>query len=265
MSEFGYIASHEGYISKGERNVFGSETLCMRLRYRERVKKIQEKEKTRVREAPRLCLQENGKAKEDTAKDGSKTQTGIGHEDGAGTLVAVVVTAAAAAASGLGATETSDGNGVGGGGRWGSGGGHGGRQRRVALVGFLSTARVVLSAGALAGSVVAAVADAVCSPLLADEVGQGLGVLGDVGRGTVVADAAVGQVVRVAVIFLGGHGVDTGLLEADERAGGNVLGAPVISGGGWDGIGVDGVGVVLLDSRLSSSEASEGGNAEGED
>ncbi|MBO1764809.1 hypothetical protein JQN64_26895, partial [Escherichia coli] len=54
------------------------------------------------------------------------------------------------------------------------------------------------------------------------------------------------------------------MLEADERAGSDVLGAPVISSGGWDGIGVDGVWVVHLDGILSSREASEGGNAEDE-
>ncbi|MBO1764808.1 hypothetical protein JQN64_26890, partial [Escherichia coli] len=65
-------------------------------------------------------LQEDGKAKEDAAEDGGEAKTGIGHEERAGTVVAVVV--AAAAASGLGATEASDGNGVGGSARWGSSG-----------------------------------------------------------------------------------------------------------------------------------------------
>lgn len=54
------------------------------------------------------------------------------------------------------------------------------------------------------------------------------------------------------------------MLKADKRAGGNVLGAPIISGSRRDGIGVDGVWVVILNRRLSSREASEGGNAEGE-
>lgn len=62
---------------------------------------------------PCFFLQQDSKAKEDAAKDGGKTETGIGHEDGAGALVAVsVVVVLAAAASGLGATEASDGNGV---------------------------------------------------------------------------------------------------------------------------------------------------------
>ena len=64
--------------------------------------------------------------------------------------------------------------------------------------------------------------------MLADEVWQCLGVLGDVGRDTVLADAGVGKSVGVAVVLLGGHGVDAGLLEADERALGPVLVTPVI-------------------------------------
>lgn len=144
-------------------------------------------------------LQQDGKAEENAAEDSGEAETGIRHEDGAGTLVVIVV-AAAAAASGLGATKASHWNGVGGSTRRGSGGGHGSRQRSVAPVGFLSTARVVLTAGTLARSIAVAVIGAVGSPLLADEEGQGLGVLGDVGRDAVITDAFIGQVVRVAVI-----------------------------------------------------------------
>jgi hypothetical protein len=82
----------------------------------------------------------------------------------------------------------------------------------------------------LAGAVTVAVLDAGVSPLLADEVWQGLRVLGDVGSDTVVTDAGVGQSIRVAVVLLGGHGVYAGLLEADERALCPVLVAPVIWG-----------------------------------
>lgn len=96
------------------------------------------------------------------------------------------------------------------------------------MLGAVKYFEASLPAGALAGSIAATVVDAVVSPLLADEVGKGLGVLGDVGRDAVVADAVVGQIVRVAVVRLGRHGFDTGLLETDERAGGDVLGAPVI-------------------------------------
>lgn len=91
-----------------------------------------------------------------------------------------------------------------------------------------------LPTGALAGGIVATVVDAVVSPLLADEEGQRLRVLGNVGRDAVVADALVGEVVRVAAVFLRGHGGDARLLQTDEGALGGVLRAPVI----WtDGLG----------------------------
>lgn len=138
-----------------------------------------------------------------------------------------------------------------------------------------------IPASALASAVTVAVGDAVVSPLLADEVWQGLRVLGDVGRDTVVTDTGVGQSVGIAVVLLGGHGVDTGLLEADERALCPVLVAPVIwtmldeakliqmtlhtPGRLVDGVGVNGVWVAHLGSVLSSDQASEGGNTEGED
>jgi hypothetical protein len=83
-------------------------------------------------------------------------------------------------------------------------------------------------ASALAGAVTVAVLNAGVSPLLADEVGQGLGVLRDVWGDTVVTDACVGQSIGVAVVLLGGHGFYAGLLEANERALCPVLVAPVI-------------------------------------
>ena len=86
-----------------------------------------------------------------------------------------------------------------------------------------------------AGVIIAAVSDTLGAPFCADVVWEGLRVLGDVGRDIVVAYAAVGQSVlsmlvrnghmlygngmyRIAVVGHGGHGSDTGLLEADERA-----------------------------------------------
>lgn len=152
--------------------------------------------------ARQTSLQENGKAEKDTAKESSQTQTSVGHEEGAGAIVVVVVAAAAAAAAagGLGTTETSDWDGVAGGTGWLCGGGHGGGERSVTTVGLLGTAWVVLTAGALAGRVVAAVFNAVVSPLLADEEGQGLGVFGNVWGDTVIANAVVGQGVGIAVI-----------------------------------------------------------------
>lgn len=149
----------------------------------------------------RTSLQEDGKAEKDAAEESSQTQTSVGHEEGASAgVVVVVATVAAAAAGGLGTTETSDWDGVAGGTGWLCGGGHGGGERSVTAVGLLGTAWVVLTAGALAGRVIAAVVNAVVSPLLADEEWQGLGVFGNVWGDAVVADTVVGQVVRIAVI-----------------------------------------------------------------
>ena len=52
---------------------------------------------------------------------------------------------------------------------------------------------MVLTAVAGAGVVGAAGGDALVAPLLADEVGEGEGVLGDVRLKAVAADAAVGE------------------------------------------------------------------------
>ena len=86
--------------------------------------------------------------------------------------------------------------------RAGGSGGLGGRSRGhygadggVALVGLLGTARVIVTARGAAGAVAVAVIHALCAPLSADEVGEGLRVLGDVRGDTVVAHAVVGQVI----------------------------------------------------------------------
>lgn len=77
----------------------------------------------------------------------------------------------------------------------GRGGGQHGADGGVALVGLLGTARVVGTAGGSAGAVAFAVVHALRAPLGADEVGEGLRVLGDVGRDAVIAHAVVGQVI----------------------------------------------------------------------
>jgi len=77
---------------------------------------------------------------------------------------------------------------------------------------------VLLAAGGRASVVRSAVAHALISPLLTDEEGQGLGVLGDVGRGAVAADALEGQGVWIASVLLGNGGIG-GELEADELGG----------------------------------------------
>jgi hypothetical protein len=122
--------------------------------------------------------------------------------------------------------------------------------------------------------------NALSAPCLADVEGEGLRVLGDVGRDVVFADAAVAKRVGVAVVLQSRHAGDAGLLQADERALGSLVGAPSVCGvSGWrrcisavwphtsvrrrDTVGVDLVGVVLLGCSLAGGEAGEGSDAEG--
>lgn len=123
---------------------------------------------------------------------------------------------------------------------------------------------MVGTAAAGAGVVAVAVAFALVAPLLADEEGNRLGVLSNVGSDTIFANAGVGQLVRVAVVLLGSRGCDTGLLEADEWALSLVLITPVLSVGQRDTVRVDLVRVVVLGCGLSCGKASEGSEAEGE-
>lgn len=95
---------------------------------------------------------------------------------------------------------------------------------------------MVLGASARAGVVAVAVGDALSAPFLADVVGQGLGVFGDVGADAVVADAAVGEGVGGAVVGGDGGGVGCGL-EADEGALGLLLFTPEFYGCELDVVG----------------------------
>jgi len=204
-------------------------------------------------------LQQDGEAEEDAAEDGGHAQTRAGHEGG-------WCSTASRGRGGSLPTEPSDGNlacsrGTTGRGRTVDQGREGG----ITQEGVFRGADVV--GAALVGASVVTVAgfDALVAPLLADEKGQRLHVLRDVGGHAVLADAAVGQGIGVAFVVLSGHGGDARLLEADERALGLVLVTPVIPVGLGDGVWVDGVGVVELGGALSSAEASKGGNAEGDD
>ena len=85
---------------------------------------------------------------------------------------------------------------------------------------------MILRAGTRAGRVAVAVGDALLAPLRADVVREGLGVLGDVGGDSVVADAGVGEGGGVAVVGEGRSAVGGGL-EADQGALGGLLLAPV--------------------------------------
>lgn len=75
----------------------------------------------------------------------------------------------------------------------GSGGGAGGRGCLVGWGGVLGTTRVVFTAGARAFVVLPAGKDALVAVLGASEIGEGEGVLGDVGLLAVATDAAVSQ------------------------------------------------------------------------
>lgn len=86
---------------------------------------------------------------------------------------------------------------------------------RVGFDGVLGAAGVLFAAVGGAGIVGAAGGHALVAPFLADEEGEGLGVLGDVGAQAVGAFAVVGQVVRVTVVGCGGVGGFGGGLEAD--------------------------------------------------
>jgi hypothetical protein len=119
------------------------------------------------------------------------------------------------------------------------------------------------------------------SPRLANVEGKRLAVLRNVGANAVLAHAAVGQRVGVALVFLRGEGGYAGLLGADERALCPLVGAPCVcrvvswndswivyamgarrtSVAGGDAVGVDAVGVVLLGDGLAGGEAGEGRHA----
>jgi hypothetical protein len=132
----------------------------------------------------------------------------------------------------------------------------------------------------LARVVAVAIVAALVAPYLAHEEGEGLRVLGDVGDDSVLADAVVCELLRIARVLLGGHGGHAGLLETDERALGLVLLAPEVwcmlrdcslegkgngrtSGRRRNGIRVD--AVLVVEPGLGSDQAGRGSNAEGED
>lgn len=88
------------------------------------------------------------------------------------------------------------------------------QRRRVLPRRVRRTARVIGATRARAVAVAVAVGHALRAPFLADVVGQGLGVFGDVGGAAVGADAGVGEGGPVAVVGFGGCAVGRGL-EAD--------------------------------------------------
>lgn len=74
---------------------------------------------------------------------------------------------------------------------------------------------------AVVGAVIVSAAgrNALVAPFLAHEEGNGLRELGQVGAGTICADAFEGEIIRIAFVGLGTTLLDAGKLEANERAG----------------------------------------------
>lgn len=107
--------------------------------------------------------------------------------------------------------------------RCGGRAGHG--RRGLVLVGWwVGTTSVVLEAVGGACVVLTAGLGALSAPFRAGEVGQGQGVLGDVGLNATAADAAIGQGFRVTSVDLGGS---SRVLRADDGASAQLTLAPV--------------------------------------
>lgn len=137
------------------------------------------------------CLEEDGKAEKDGAKENSHAGGGAryeGRSSGTGGAPRGSRGGSSAAKASSGGTAACGRSVAGGRGRR-----HGGAQCGVALVGILSTAGVVIAALGAAGAIAVAVVHTLVAPLLTDEEGECLRVLGDVGRDAVVAHAGVGQ------------------------------------------------------------------------
>lgn len=188
-------------------------------------------------------LQEDSEADENTAEDGDHAHTSTWQER---RHLGSSLRRAGGRGRGL-TTETSNRDLACGRGS-SRGGGYGGRKGCVALVGTLSTTGMVLAvetrsamsrsrvaprsildvpAVALASVVALAGSNTLVTPGLADEERECLRVLCDVGNDAILTHAGVGQGISVAVVLLGAHGGDTGLLEADEGALSPVLITPV--------------------------------------
>jgi hypothetical protein len=81
----------------------------------------------------------------------------------------------------------------------------------------------------------------------------------------VLANARIGESVRIALVREGRSARDTRKLGTDLRAYRDLLVTPVLPQRLINRIGIDGVGVVLLGRVLCGSEAGGGQEAEGED
>jgi hypothetical protein len=85
------------------------------------------------------------------------------------------------------------------------------------------------------------------------------------GSDAVLTDARIRESFMIAVILLGGGGVDAGQLGADEGALGLLVLAPVFPVGLRDGVWLDLIRIILLGLVLGNGEACDGKDAEGED
>jgi hypothetical protein len=138
-----------------------------------------------------LNLEENSEAEEDAAEENGHAGRCAGDVDCSSSASGAGATSSRGSGS---ATKASDGNCR----RCGScSSSRGSRQHGadcgVALVGRLSTAGVISTAGVGAGVVAVAAGDTLIAPLLTDVEGEGLRVFGDVGGDAVLANARVGQ------------------------------------------------------------------------
>jgi len=198
---------------------------------------------------PSSILQEDGKAKEDACEDDGHAITRSKVEHGrCGALVST---------RGIrGYATESRRRGFGCFGRKRRGGGRG-CNSAVALVGVLSTTRVLSTAVGLASLVTVAVLDALVAPFSALVVWDSLGPCSKIRGDAIVADARVDECIRVAIVILGSLGLHAWLLKADERALGLLVDTPLRSVAYRDRVGVN---VVLV---LSLGEGGNGEHTEG--
>lgn len=154
-------------------------TLCIKNSSKEEMYVVESKQEYAKVGEVLHGLKEDSEAEEHAAEEDSHASSSTRDEGGGGST-----SRTCRCRGGGSAAEASDGD-LGGCGSSGAGGSGRGRHDRakcgVSLVGILSTAGVVLSAGAGACAVAVAVGFTLVAPLLADEEWEGLRVLGDVG------------------------------------------------------------------------------------
>lgn len=114
---------------------------------------------------------------------------------------------------------------------------------------------------AVVGAVIVSAAgrNALVAPFLAHEEGNGLRELGQVGAGTICADAFEGESIRIAFIGLGTTLLDAGKLEANERAGLFLVETPFVPLCLGNAFRVNLIDVLGNDGRREGEETVDGG------